>query len=108
MISRRLTAVLLCGCIAIPGIMYFRDFGGSPPPPTAATAAYDAERVLGSVSPDCGSRCRVKVLGVAAPHRWRVQLSIGAWKRCYELDPTGFRFDTDRGFLGMSAASCRA
>jgi hypothetical protein len=87
--------------------MYLRDADASPPPPTAAEAQFDAGRILGAISPRCGSRCSVETLGQSEPHTWRVRLDVGSWRRCYDLDVRAFGYSSDHGFSGVKAARCR-
>ena len=107
MIARRLTAVLLFACLAIPALMYVRDLGAASPAPTAGEASFDAGRILAQLSPGCGSRCSVQMLGQSAPHTWRLRLSTGTWHACYDLDPGAFRYSSNHGYSGVQAAPCR-
>jgi hypothetical protein len=106
-IWRRATALLLAACIAIPMLMYFRDVRASPPPPTPAQARVDAGRLLSAISPQCASSCHAEVLRMTAPHTWRVQVSVGTWQRCYDLDARAFGLSPAHGFSGVTTASCR-
>jgi hypothetical protein len=106
-IARRLTVVLPCICFAVPVLMYVRDAGASPPPPTPGQARVDAGRLLAALSPRCTSTCHADVLRMSAPHTWRVQLSVGTWQRCYDLDASAFGFSSARGFSGLTTAPCR-
>lgn len=107
MTARRLTALLLCACIAIPVLMYVRDLGASAIPLTAGQAQLDARRLLTTASPACGSRCVVQPLGRSGAHTWRCRLVSGERRRCYDLDPGAFGFNTTTGFIGVTAAPCR-
>ncbi|MGZ4324865.1 MAG: hypothetical protein ACXVV5_22695 [Solirubrobacteraceae bacterium] len=106
MIWRRVTAVLVCACLAVPVLMYLRDVGAGPPTPTSSEARFDAQRLLASISPQGGTQCGVEMLGVRAPHTWRVKLRTPTWQGCYDLDPAAFRFTTAHGFGGVNWARC--
>lgn len=106
MTARRITAVLLVACLILPALMYLRDRGSSPPPPTRGQARFDARRVLASIAPNCGAGCHVDVLGTSAAHSWRVRLSAGTWRACYDVYPSAFRYSTDRGFSGVKSTPC--
>jgi hypothetical protein len=107
MTSGRITAFLLCACIAIPAMMYVRDLGASPLPLTVVQAQFDARRLLTTTDPQCGNNCSVETLGMSAAHTWRFRLTAGAWHRCYDVNPGTFGFNTTTGFIGVKAAPCR-
>ena len=107
MISRRLTGLLLCACMAIPLLMYVRDLGASPLPLTAGQAQFDARRLLTTTPPGCGSRCSVEPFGRSAAHTWRFRLTSGTWQRCYDVNPGTFGFNSTTGFMGVKATLCR-
>lgn len=87
--------------------MYLRDIHASPVAPSRSQAQFDAERIRGTIDPDCRGRCKVEVLGMSATHTWRVRLDIGTWRRCFDLDPTVFGYSAAHGFSGAKSTPCR-